>query len=186
MRAFHFVRHGATELNLRGLRCGGDLDVDLADLGRAQSHEAAARIRAMNVGVRRIITSGLARARQTAGIISEAFGGIPVTIEPLLNERRLGEWNARPVAETEGLLSNRITPPAGESEDAFVQRIAGAVEKLAPQLVHDALVVSSSGVGRAIHTLLGGQGRLRLTNCQIVRFSLMPDAFPLKIPQRAP
>lgn len=31
--SFHFVHHGVTELNFRGLRCGGDLDVPLADIG---------------------------------------------------------------------------------------------------------------------------------------------------------
>ncbi len=34
---FYFVRHGVTDLNFRGLRCGGDLDVPLTDIGCDQA-----------------------------------------------------------------------------------------------------------------------------------------------------
>lgn len=183
---FLFVRHGATQYNLRGLRCGGDLDAELTEIGRAQSHHAADRIRAMNLVVRQIITSGLARARETACIIGEALGSIPITVEPLLNERLLGAWNSRPVAETEALLAGDITPPGGEPEDAFTRRVCAALENLGPRLSSETLVVSSSGVGRVIHTLLGGEGRLRLPNGGVARFPVIPDAFPLKAPEKLP
>lgn len=180
-RCFHFVRHGATQYNLRGLRCGGDLDVELTDAGRIQSHEAAELIRAMGLDITLIFASALVRARQTASIISVALGDIPVLIEPLLNERALGEWNARPAAETEMLLASNVTPPGGESEDAFVRRISGAIRRLLPQLTYGTLVVSSSGVGRVMNTLLGGPGRLRMANGAIARFSLAPEVLPLKL-----
>lgn len=38
-----FVRHGATAPNEAELRCGGDLDVPLSELGRAQAREAGDR-----------------------------------------------------------------------------------------------------------------------------------------------
>jgi probable phosphoglycerate mutase len=183
--SFHFVRHGATEHNLRGLRCGGDVDVDLTEGGRIQAHEAAQRLRMLGVDTRLIISSGLARARQTASIVSAALGGVPVTIEPLLNERLLGQWNGRPVEETEALLVNNVTPPGGESEDAFVRRVRRAVEKLAPQLTSATLVVSSRGVGRVMHTLFGGEGRFRLANGEVARFSFAPAAFLTQIVQEA-
>jgi probable phosphoglycerate mutase len=184
--SFLFVRHGATQYNLLGLRCGGDLDAELTDVGRVQSHHAAEHIRAMDLTLRRIITSSLVRARQTASIVSEALGGIPVTVEPLLNERLLGEWNMRPVAETEALLASQVTPPGGESEEAFTRRICATLDKLTPQLTNETLLVSSSGVGRVMHALLGGEGRLRLPNGGIARFTLVPDAFALKLPEMLP
>ena len=37
------LRHGATVANLLGLRCSGDLDLPLAEVGRTQAVEAARR-----------------------------------------------------------------------------------------------------------------------------------------------
>ncbi|MFN0299671.1 MAG: histidine phosphatase family protein [Burkholderiales bacterium] len=184
--AFHLMRHGATEYNLRGLRCGGDLDVELTDLGRHQAREAANRVREMQLGVRLIVSSALVRARETASIVSDALGGLPILIEPLLNERRLGEWNGEPVAATEALLRSHVIPPGGETEQAFMWRIARGLEVLVPKLAHQPLVVGSSGIGRVLHTLLGGVGRLRLANAEIVRFRVERSIFPLTIPIAMP
>ncbi len=175
-RTFRFMRHGATELNLRGLRCGGDFDVELSDTGRAQAFDAAERIRAMELGIKLIVASGLMRARDTASVVSAALGGLPIVIEPLLNERHLGDWNLRPIAETEALLARNATPPDGETEEAFGARVARALERLRPQLGRDALVVGSKGVGRVLNTLLGGAGRLNLEPGEFVQFALAPDA----------
>jgi probable phosphoglycerate mutase len=176
--ALYFVRHGATELNVRGLRCGGDLDVGLTDLGRRQAHETAARLRAMNLDVGLIVSSALERTRETAAIINATLGKVPMVIEPLLNERLLGQWNRTPHAQTELLLAQHMTPPGGESEDAFMRRIATALEQLLPSLPQVPLIVSSSGVGRALNTLTGGSGRLRLASGELARFELLarPEA----------
>ncbi len=175
-RTFRFMRHGATELNLRGLRCGGDVDVELSDVGRAQAFDAAEQIRAMKPGIKLIVASGLMRARDTARILSTALGGLPIVIEPLLNERHLGDWNSRPIAETEALLARNAAPPGGETEEAIVARVASALEKLRPQLGREALVVGSRGVGRVLNALLGGAGRLNLEPGEIVQFAPASDA----------
>src|SRR5437764_11145661 len=44
-RPLVFVRHGATQANIAELRCGGDLDVPLIELGRCQAVATAQRIR---------------------------------------------------------------------------------------------------------------------------------------------
>lgn len=176
---FYFVRHGATEPNLRGLRCGGDLDVALTELGREQAHTTAHRIRAMKIGVGLIVCSALTRARQTAAIVSGILGGVPIAIEPLLDERRLGEWNLRSVAATEDLLAQNLTPPGGESEQAFVARISAALEQFPKLLALNPLVVSSKGVGRVLNSLLGGGGRLNLANGEIVQLTMRPLASPM-------
>lgn len=183
---FLFVRHGATEHNLRGLRCGGDLDIELSEFGREQSRRAAERLRSMNVRIGLIVASGLARARESARIMSGVLGEVPITVEPLFNERRLGEWNSRPIAETEPRLVRNVTPPGGESELVFLSRIAAALERLLPHLAHAPVLVGSSGVARVLNVLLGGEGRLSLANGEIVQFALDATLFPLKVGGKSP
>lgn len=171
-----FVRHGVTEPNFRGLRCGGDLDVPLLDIGLDQAYLLAKQIRAMDLAIGAIACGSLVRTRQTALIISGVLGGLGVEVEPLLNERHLGSWNNRPIAETEEALKRKETPPGGESEAQFTERVAGALERLAPLLERRPLLVSSKGVGRILNDLLGGEGRLQVGNGEIVAFDMRRDA----------
>ncbi len=173
-RAFtlFFVRHGVTEPNFRGFRCGGDLDLPLMDIGCDQAYLLAKQIEKMNLRIGVIVTGSLIRTRQTASIISGVLGNVPVEIDPLFNERRLGQWNNRPIAETEELLAAKVTPPGGEPEDDFNARISLALENLRPHFDRRPLLVSSKGVGRVINGLLGGQGRMQVGNGEIVEFNV--------------
>lgn len=177
-RAFtlYFVRHGVTEPNFRGFRCGGDLDIPMMDIGCDQAYLLAKQIERMSLRVGVIIAGSLLRTRQTASIISGVLGEVPIVVEPLINERKLGEWNNRPIAETEELLTRRVTPPGGESEEEFTQRIATALDHMRPYLERRPLLVSSKGVGRVLNGLLGGQGRMQVGNGEIVEFSVAPAA----------
>ena len=172
----YFVRHGITEPNFRGFRCGGDLDIPMMDIGCDQAYLLAKQIDKMNLHIGAIIAGSLLRTRQTASIIGGVLGDVPLIIEPLLNERRLGEWNNRPIADTEELLARRITPPGGESEDEFTARVSEALERVRPYFERRPLLVSSKGVGRVIHRLLGGQERMQVGNGEIVEFAVAPAA----------
>jgi broad specificity phosphatase PhoE len=172
----YFVRHGVTEPNFRGYRCGGDLDLPLMDIGCDQAYLLAKQIEKMNLRIGVIMTGSLIRTRQTASIISAVLGNLPVEIEPLLNERRLGQWNNKPIAETEEMLAARVTPPGGESEDEFNARITLALEHLRPHLDRRPLLVSSKGVGRVLNSLLGGTGRMQVGNGEIVEFAVARNA----------
>ena len=172
----YFVRHGITEPNFRGFRCGGDLDIPMMDIGCDQAYLLAKQIDKMNLHIGAIIAGSLLRTRQTASIIGGVLGDVPLIIEPLLNERRLGEWNNRPIADTEDLLARRITPPGGESEDEFSARVSEALERVRPYFERRPLLVSSKGVGRVIHRLLGGQERMQVGNGEIVEFAVAPAA----------
>jgi len=171
----YFVRHGVTEPNFRGFRCGGDLDLPLMDIGCDQAYLLAKQIEKMNLRIGVIVTGSLIRTRQTASIISGVLANVPVEIEPLLNERRLGQWNNRPIAETEELLAAKVTPPGGEPEDEFQRRISLALDNLRPHLDRRPLIVSSKGVGRVMNALLGGQGRMQVGNGEIVEFAVGRD-----------
>jgi broad specificity phosphatase PhoE len=170
----YFVRHGVTEPNFRGFRCGGDLDLPMMDIGCDQAYLLAKQIDKMNLRVGVIIAGSLLRTRQTASIISGVLGEIPIVVEPLINERMLGEWNNRPISETEEQLARRVTPPGGESEEDFTRRIATAMEHMRPYLDRRPLLVSSKGVGRIMNVLLGGQGRMQVGNGEIVEFAVAP------------
>ncbi|MGE0876164.1 MAG: histidine phosphatase family protein [Burkholderiales bacterium] len=171
---FYFVRHGVTDLNFRGLRCGGDMDIPLKDLGCDQAYLLGKQIAQLGLGIERIVASDLIRTRQTALIMSGVLGGIPVETEPLLNERHLGEWNGKPIAENEQMLKDGMTPPGGESEAEFTARITRALEELRPKLASRILLVSSRGVGRIVNSVMGGEGRLAVANGEVVEFSGVP------------
>lgn len=171
------VRHGATEPNLAGLRCGGDLDVALTDLGRRQATEAALRLRALKLPVGVIVTSDLQRTRETAELMRQVFGPLEIVVEPAFSERRLGSWNLRPAAETQRALLARETPPGGEADADFVARIARATQaQLVPRLAQNPLLVGSKGVARALGEVLGVPDLEPLTNGEWHLFDLAEHA----------
>ncbi|HET9580838.1 MAG TPA: histidine phosphatase family protein [Usitatibacter sp.] len=182
----YFVRHGVTEPNFRGYRCGGDLDLPLMDIGCDQAYLLAKQIERLNLRIGVIVTGSLIRTRQTASIISGVLGNIPVEVDPLLNERRLGQWNNRPIADTEEMLAAKATPPGGESEEEFHRRVAAALENLRPHLDRIPLIVSSKGVGRVMNDLLGGQGRMQVGNGEVVEFFVAPNADATSLRVRRP
>lgn len=177
----YFVRHGITEPNFRGFRCGGDLDIPMMDIGCDQAYLLAKQIDKMNLHIGVIIAGSLLRTRQTASIIGGVLGDVPLIIEPMLNERRLGDWNNRPIADTEELLARKVTPPGGESEDEFSARVTEALERVRPYFERRPLLVSSKGVGRVIHRLLGGEERMQVGNGEIVEFAVAQGAGQLDL-----
>jgi len=165
-----FVRHGATEPNTAGLRCGGDLDVPLTNLGRRQAAQAGARIAVLQPPVGLIVTSDLQRTRETATIIARFLPEVPVIVEAGFAERLLGQWNLRPIAQTQPWLEARMTPPGGESDDEFIDRVARAVRRIKTQLHRRPLLVGSKGVARVMGELIGVPHRLELENGVVTEF----------------
>ena len=161
-----FLRHGATQANLDGLRCGGDLDLPLTDLGRRQVATAAQRLREQGARPGLIVTSALQRTRESAAIIAAALPGLEILVEPCFAERRLGGWNLRPIADTEPWLAQKITPPGGESDQAFLQRVDSGLGRLLPHFKRRPLLVGSKGVARALRVLLDLPRRPVLGNAE--------------------
>ena len=168
-----FIRHGATALNVAGLRCGGDVDLPLLDLGYRQAAAAAARVAAVRPRVGVIVVSDLLRTRQTAEIIARHLRQVDIVVEPAFSERRLGAWNRRPISETQADLEAGITPPGGESNAEFTRRIHDAVmATLLPLLAERPLLVASKGVARVLGELVGDAPRAPLGNTDLVEFDL--------------
>lgn len=167
-----FARHGATAPNLAGVRCGGDLDVPLAPEGRQQAAELARVVAALQHPVGLIITADLQRTRDTAEIVRAAIGNVPLHVEPGFRERSLGQWNLRPIAQTQPLLEARQTPPGGESTDDFALRIYRALGSVQHLLAKRALLVASKGVGRVLGELAGSDRRRPVGNAELLVFQL--------------
>jgi len=83
------MRHGETAWNREG-RVMGRNPIELDEHGRAQVQASIPFARLIKPEL--IVTSPLARARQSAEIIAAGVGGIPVTEEPQLSEVQYGRW----------------------------------------------------------------------------------------------
>ncbi len=131
----YFVRHGDAESD--ELLLGAELDLrSLTELGTSEAEAAATHLAAIHV--RRLITSPLARAVETAAIIAKRLG------LPIIEEADLIEWrpslSGQAVAGTESTRRAREMWalggewPAGESKDweplsALRDRAVGGLRK---------------------------------------------------------
>jgi len=167
-----YVRHGATGPNLAGLRCGGDLDAPLVDQGREQAAETARLLARLDPPIGLIITSDMRRTRETARIIAAALRGVEIVVVPGLAERHLGEWNLLDLQQTQPWLEAGLTPPGGESDEAFTLRVGRAVQSIKPWLPLAPLLVGSKGVARVLGKLVGSPTRLELGNAELAEFRL--------------
>lgn len=162
---FLFMRHGETEANAGDVICGST-DLPLSPCGHAQAQRAAEAL--SGCGIARIISSPLLRARQTAGAVSE-LTGLPVIIAEGLAERNWGAWEGQPRA----ILRRDRTPPDGESPTVFRDRICRAFADIDLDL--PVLIVAHSGTDREIYAMLTTSAHQRMTNCEIRRWSPVPQ-----------
>lgn len=176
MNSLILVRHGATQPNLDGLRCGGDLDPELTDTGRRQIEQAVREVLSKGWCIDALVTSDLQRTHESAGIASRMLGGVPIVTEPALRERMLGAWNLQSVAATEAALRRGDTPPGGESNAVFTARIDGALQSLRARRFVLPLVIGSRGVARVMRERLGLPAGEPLRNGEVLRLDLPPLA----------
>jgi broad specificity phosphatase PhoE len=87
----YLARHGQTAYNHTG-RFQGQMDVPLDETGRRQAKDLAVRV--ADLGLRALWASPLARARQTAEIVSVHIG-LPITFDDRLSETDTGVWTDR-------------------------------------------------------------------------------------------
>jgi broad specificity phosphatase PhoE len=155
------IRHGQSEWNLEH-RWQGWLDSPLTARGLAQAHERAATLASDGFGPRRVYSSDLGRARQTAEIIAESLA-VPVRIDEGFRERSGGEWEGRATEEIDqhwpGVRDawrrgEVHGPPGGETDAVVLARFDAALAR-----THDAglpaIVVTHGGVLRLVATRAG-------------------------------
>ena len=140
------VRHGRSTANAAGILTGRTPGVDLDAVGRSQAERTAGRI--AEVPLVAVISSPLARCRQTARTIAEAHS-LPVRLEPGLLECDYGQWQGRPLTELAqeplwSVVQNQPSTavfPGGESMAAMQARSVEAVRR------HDAELEAEHGAG---------------------------------------
>ncbi len=156
-----FVRHGKDDDAYRG----GWSKLGLTDEGKRQARAVAAYFRtSSDYRIRRIISSDLNRALETAEYMATALG-LPIQGDERLRETNNGDLagmlNSEALAKYPGLFWSSLAMdeayPNGESPAAFSRRIKAWFEDVAahsPGKGGDWLVVTHGGVINLIYHLV--------------------------------
>ena len=167
-RRLVLVRHGVTDWNREG-RFQGHLDPELSDAGRHEAQLVADRLAAdPRLRPRRIVSSSLGRARETAEAIGQAVG-VEVVADPRLIEIGQGEWEGRTYAELEAADPARYRawreaagirqPPGGEPLEEAARRVAEVLAEITEGEAWPVCVVSHGGTLRILaHAVLALDG----------------------------
>ncbi|MDX2811624.1 bifunctional RNase H/acid phosphatase [Streptomyces sp. PA03-5A] len=135
---FVLLRHGETPLTAdkRFSGSGGD-DPELSEKGLWQARRAADTLAARGT-VQAVVTSPLARCRQTAQAVADRLG-LDVRVDEGLRETDFGAWEGLTFAEAKErypdeldawLGSAKAAPPGGESFAAVARRVSLSRDKL--------------------------------------------------------
>ncbi|CAK0768091.1 hypothetical protein CCP2SC5_430013 [Azospirillaceae bacterium] len=172
---FYFARHGETEANSLGIRCGGDSDSCLTPCGYAQAAVLGQFLLDKQICIHRIVTSPLRRTRDTA-IIVAGFLNCSILEREEWKERAMGNWNGRPIVENEKRILAGECPPGGESEELFQTRVKFAVKNMRDIIKRSSreaiLVIASRGVGRILHVLLTNKNGVVVKNGGVIEVRL--------------
>ncbi|MDJ0346574.1 bifunctional RNase H/acid phosphatase [Streptomyces sp. H10-C2] len=135
---FVLLRHGETALTPEKRFSGsGGSDPELSEKGRRQAQQAAAAFAARGT-VQAVVSSPLARCRQTAEAVATRLG-LEVRIDEGLRETDFGVFEGLTFAEARErhpaeldawLASAKTAPPGGESFAAVARRVALSRDKL--------------------------------------------------------
>lgn len=147
---------------------GAESDVGLSARGRRQA-EAIAPLLA-EYEPRRLVSSGMRRARETAGPIGRACG-LEVQLEPALHERRVGALSGTPTRGGDDIWPDTLArwvagetgfaPPGAESYDDMRDRVLPVWERLTLPDSGGPLVIVAHGVV-----------------CRVLLLSLLPGHSP--------
>lgn len=157
------VRHGESTWNDLGLIQGQNDLAELTDLGREQARAVARTLKSL--GFDRLMTSDLARARQTAEIIGSELD-LALAPDSLLRERCFGVLEGQPQemldSERSGIVDGVMVDPdarpdGGESFRDVVTRAGIFVESTRDAADGERLlVVTHGGTIRALRAYVDG------------------------------
>lgn len=162
-RCLYLVRHGESEWNAASRIQGQSPQAPgLTEVGHAQARSLARTL--SSSGARRVISSDLLRAVETAATVADGLS-IPLEVDARLRERSFGILEGQPVSSAgeleTGIRSDRITdlsvrPPGGESVSNVRDRVSSLLtELLAPSSILPVVVVTHGGVIRTAVAHLG-------------------------------
>ena len=157
---FIFLRHGESVGNAES-RWQGQSDYPLTDKGRAQARALAERWKSENMKFDLAIASPLARARETAEIVTSALN-VKLELDPI--------WLERDIGEMEGLTAEEVRqkpqPPYvtpydsiggnGEGDWELFLRAGQALHDLLRRPAGSYLIVSHGGLlNQLMHAIVG-------------------------------
>jgi broad specificity phosphatase PhoE len=150
------IRHGETDWNIEG-RYQGQSNVPLNSTGRQQTEELARKLRHEVLDA--IFSSDLARAQQTAELISQ-INGAPLFLDRRLREIHQGEWEgmlfddirSRYKKAFEERLRDplQVAPPGGETVGQLRERVLEAIDEIVTHYPHSSVAIVSHGLSLAI------------------------------------
>lgn len=108
----YFTRHGESDHNLMK-KVAGTTDSPLTEKGYKQAKEASKKIQ--NMGITKIYSSNLVRAKETARVIAESIG-LDVNILPELSEVHYGDIQDKPYPESRTFIEMIELGLCNESE----------------------------------------------------------------------
>lgn len=163
MTTFFCMRHGLTEWN-NDKRIQGQTDTELSEEGRDMARAWGESLADNPFDC--ILTSGLKRAVQTAEIINEHLGGLPVHSDPRLAEQDWGEWTGLTKEELKAIRKQvkkqeyrgfEFQPPKGESRDDVLMRACdGFLDFSEEHPDAKVLVITHNGVLKCLTYALSG------------------------------
>ena len=158
-------RHGQTDENARGI-LQGQSQTMLNALGHRQAGQLAGRLRGHVPRIESLVTSDLARARQTADAVAAALG-INYVQREVWRERGFGPFEGRTIGDADiwRAANGHWDLPGAESTEAFHARIEAALHTLVCDFAGAACVgvITHGAVLRNLLNLLR-DGRLRLVD----------------------
>ena len=172
------VRHGQTDANAAGL-LQGRIDLSLNALGRRQADDVSRSLSGLTAEGAAVITSPLARARETAAAL-----GAPVLIDERWIELDYGDFDGRPLGDVPSEVWVRwrsdasFVPAGGESIASLGRRVRAACDALAATQPESITVVVShvSPIKAAVAWALGVDDavtwRMHLDQASITRIRI--------------
>src|SRR5919107_1613062 len=145
----YLARHGATQLTAEH-RFSGAIGVELSDEGRRQA--ARLGVRLADEGLVAVYSSPLSRAAETARLVADACGLVPV-LRDGLREISHGRWEGLTRREVESRFGDEyaaweedpftFAPVGGESGVAVVARALPVVREIVTSHIGERVLVVS-------------------------------------------
>lgn len=121
-----FIRHGQTDWNVKSLTQGRE-DIPLNKTGieqaRIASSDLAMALKRTGFSFDRIYSSPLSRASDTANMLSQAIGNIPVIIDNRLIERDFGNLSGVYYDKNSLAVLRDVTDTTVESRQSMIDRV---------------------------------------------------------------
>lgn len=165
-----FIRHGQTTGDVED-RYGGDYDDHLTKLGEEQAQKLAENLQ--HVGIDKIFTSPLMRARETAELVNRKLNqGVEIVNE--LRERNhngilsgmiRSEAREKYPQEVEKVKDYKTTAQGGEDYENFKGRVVKILGKLVDMPHQSIAIITHGGPIKAIFREILNKGEVDIQDC---------------------